>query len=65
MDGKDLGQGLGHQCFPGPGGTDQKNIALGQFDIVDHVLVMDTFVVIVYRNGDLFFGVFLSDDIFI
>ncbi len=59
------GHGLREQGFARAGGTDQQNVALGQFDVIlfAGLLVAQPLVVVVNRHRKRTFGHFLPDDV--
>src|SRR5581483_5388797 len=62
-----LGECLGQQSFTRPGGTDQKNVGLGQFNTIPCALAVhvNVLVVVVKSDGQFLLGLLLADDVFI
>ncbi len=65
---KDAGEGLSEQSFSSACGTDQENVALLDFNVIEILEVflrIDTLVVIVDGNGKDLLGMLLADHIII
>ncbi|CBE69230.1 protein of unknown function [Candidatus Methylomirabilis oxygeniifera] len=53
------------QCLTASGRTDEKNIGLGQFDVVKGHPCIDALIVVVNGNRKALFGPVLTDDILV
>jgi len=60
---KNFGERLRQQCLTASGRTDQKDVALAQFHIVDLHAHANTLVMVVYCHCQRLFGAFLPDHI--
>ena len=56
-------QRFSQQRFTGAGWADQQNITFTQFYAIAGITVTQAFVVVVYRHGEHFFRLLLTDDI--
>ena len=53
------------QRFTGTGRTDQQNVTFAQLDAIAGIAVAQTFVMVVYRDRQHFFRLFLTDNVIV
>ena len=58
-------QRFGQQRFTGTGRTDQQNVTFAQLDTIAGIAVAQTFVMVVYRDRQHFFRLFLADNVIV
>ena len=58
-------QRFSQQRFTGTGRTDQQNVTFAQLDTIAGIAVAQTFVVVVYRDRQHFFRLFLADNVIV
>ncbi|CSF37076.1 Uncharacterised protein [Shigella sonnei] len=58
-------QRFSQQRFTGTGRTDQQNVTFAQLDTIAGIAVAQTFVMVVYRDRQHFFRLFLADNVIV